>query len=174
MDNKVKDDDIKADSPKEAVVEKKDTEDIIIKPKNNKRTAKQVISIVIFVIGLMVLIGGAVFLLLNVFRPPATRDADFLVEVGSWQLENEPSVIWTFDEIGKGKLTTNANKNTYDFIWSLDDKVLKIETKWLYTLNNEYNYELDQNNKTLSLTHESDNFNFVAASSVDTEITEDN
>lgn len=174
MDNKTKDDNIKAESPKEAVVEKKDTEDIIIKPKKNKHSAKQVISIIVFIVGLMTLIGGAVFLLLNVFKPPVVRDADFLVEVGSWQLENEPSVVWTFDEIGKGKLTTNANKNTYDFIWSLDDKELKIETKWLYTLNNEYTYELDQSNKTLTLTHESDNFNFVAASSVDTEVTEDN
>jgi hypothetical protein len=174
MDKKAKEDDTKKETTKD--VEKKDIEkkDVAVQPKKTKFTKKQKLSIGVLMLGMATLIGGVVFLLLNIMRPPAIRDADFLVEVGSWQLENNPSVIWTFSEIGKGKLTTNGNKNSYDFIWSLEDKVLKIETAWLYTINNEYTYKLNQGSKILSLTNDSDNYNFIAASSVDAEVTENN
>ena len=62
-----------------------------------------------------------------------------------------PSVIWKFTEVGKGTLTTNGHVNDYDFIWALEDGKLKIETKWLYELENEYDYELDRDKGLLVL-----------------------
>ena len=63
-----------------------------------------------------------------------------------------PSLVWEFTEVGKGTLTTNGHINDYEFIWALDEDRLKIETKWLYDLNNEYTYELDQEKGELTLT----------------------
>ena len=62
-----------------------------------------------------------------------------------------PSVIWRFTEAGKGTLTTNGHANDYDFIWAIEDGKLKIETKWLYELENEYEYELDKDTGSLIL-----------------------
>ena len=43
----------------------------------------------------------------------------------------------------------------------MDNDILKIETDWLYTLNDEYVYQLDQNEKILTLTSGEDNYTFV-------------
>jgi hypothetical protein len=146
-------------------------------PKPKKNTKKRV-GIAIFVIGMLSLVAGIVLMLVNLLAKPAVRDADFIVSVGTWEREDAPGVIWDFTEIGKGKLTTNNHKNDYDFIWSLDAKTLKIETSWLYEINNEYNYTLNQDDKILTLyTGEGEslvNINFHPASSVDPEVTEDN
>ena len=48
-------------------------------------------------------------------------------------------------------MTTNSHLNDYDFIWAIEDGKLLIETKWLYDLNNEYDYKIDQNARTLTL-----------------------
>ena len=78
------------------------------------------------------------------------------------EINCEPGVIWKFTEIGKGTLTTNNHINDYDFIWSLKDGKLLIETAWLYDLNNEYEYELNQGNGTLTLKDGDKEFNFTA------------
>lgn len=121
------------------------------KTKNPKRK-KKIISICVLVAGVAVLAAGVVFLVLNIVAANKTADGKFLVEAGNWTLENGDSVIWDFTEIGKGTLTTNNHQNDYDFIWSLEDGKLLIETDWLYDLENEYTYELDQGAKTLNLT----------------------
>ena len=142
-----------------------------VKKKSNK---KKVWGIVIFVFGLLVLAAGVAFLLFNLLKGPNVRDAEYLVEIGAWEREGEPTVIWNFTEIGKGTLTTNFHINDYDFIWRIDGDTLKIETDWLYDLNDEYTYKLDQGKNTLTLTSASGDINFVPASSVDPEVTEDN
>ncbi|MBO4276107.1 hypothetical protein J5868_00120 [Candidatus Saccharibacteria bacterium] len=142
-----------------------------VKKKSDK---KKVWGIVIFVLGLLTLAAGVAFLLHNLLKGPNVRDAEYLVEIGAWQREDEPTVIWNFTEIGKGTLTTNYHINDYDFIWQIDGDTLKIETDWLYDLNDEYTYKLDQGKNTLTLTSASGDINFVPASSVDTEVTEDN
>lgn len=142
-----------------------------VKKKSNK---KRVWGIVIFVFGLLVLAAGVTFLLFNLLKGPNVRDAEYLVEIGAWEREDEPTVIWNFTEIGKGTLTTNFRINDYDFIWRIDGDTLKIETDWLYDLNDEYTYKLDQGKNTLTLTSASGDINFVPASSVDPEVTEDN
>jgi len=122
---------------------------------------KKRISIIIFIIGLAALIGGGVFFALDFFKKPDIRDADFIVSVGTWVKQDEPSVIWNFTEIGKGSLTTNNHLNDYNFIWAIDNDTLKIETSWLYDLENEYTFELDQNAKTLKLTSGEDIYTFI-------------
>ena len=144
------------------------------KKTKQKKSVKKKWGITIFVIGLLTLTAGVTFLLFNLLKGPTTQDADYLAQVGKWELENEPSVVWNFIEIGKGTLTTNSHLNDYEFIWRIDGDTLKIETKWLYELNDEYIYKLDQGKNILTLTSESGDINFVPASSVDPEVTEDN
>lgn len=131
---------------------------------------KTTISIVIFIIGIITLVVGLVMLIVRFTSGPATEDGEYLVKIGEWALEgssdcskdeeteqdcdNEPKVIWTFTEIGKGTLTTNGHLNDYDFIWAIEGGKLKIETNWLYQLNDEYNYKLDQANSKLILNDE--------------------
>ena len=92
------------------------------------------------------------------------------MEIGAWEREDAPSVVWNFTEIGKGTLTTNGHQNDYDFIWAIDGDKIKIETDWLYALDDEYIYTLDQSAGVLTL----GDVNFRAASSIDAEVTEDN
>ncbi|MBR5647439.1 hypothetical protein IKW73_00640 [Candidatus Saccharibacteria bacterium] len=141
---------------------------------------KKKLSLIVFIIGIIILIAGAVTLILSFVLKPDMRDGEFLVEVGKWVKDDEEGVIWEFTEIGKGKLTTNNHVNDYDFIWALEEDTLKIETNWLYTLDNEYTYTIDQGAKTLTLTSGEDTYTFSAyveldtAGGVDTEVTEDN
>ena len=147
---------------------------------------QKIISIVVFVIGLITLVVGVVFLVMHLNSAPSISDAEHLVEVGTWRLDGEEcvqlkcgdvekclndngepaegcnggGVIWTFTEVGKGTLTTNNHQNDYDFIWSIEGDKLKIETSWLYTMNDEFTYKLDQGTNTLTL---DDDIVFVAA-----------
>lgn len=123
---------------------------------------------------------GLATLLVKLLAKPDTRDAEYLVEMGEWAEEDADGVIWNFTEIGKGTLTTNNHTNDYEFIWAIDGDTLKIETKWLYELNNEYTYKINQGEKKLTLTDGDKEYVFLAdvdldtAGSVDTEVTEDN
>ena len=137
--------------------------------KPERKSKKTLISIIIFVIGMIALIVGVIFLVFDLTKGPKIQDGEYLVSAKEWVLnghtncvdENETSeetncigeseVSWKFTEIGKGTLTTNSHLNDYDFIWAIEDGKLLIETKWLYDLNNEYDYKIDQNAKTLTL-----------------------
>lgn len=138
--------------------------DEVKKPSTNKNPAKKkkIISISVLIIGLIVLVVGVVCLVLNLIKMNQAADGDYLVTAGNWVLSSEDGVIWDFTEIGKGTLTTNNHLNDYDFIWALEDGKLKIETDWLYDLENEYEYTLDQNAKTLTLTSGEDVYRFIA------------
>ena len=48
-----------------------------------------------------------------------------------------------------------------DFIWAIEDGKLKVNTEWLYTLNDEFDYTLDQNGDILTLTRGDETFTFV-------------
>jgi hypothetical protein len=157
---------------------------------------KQKFSLIVFIIGMITLVAGAVALILSFVIKPDMRDAEFLVEMREWVMQadsNETSeeenteadsiagnVIWTFTEIGKGTLTTNNHANDYDFIWAIEGDTLKIETKWLKDLNDEFTYKINQGEKKLTLTSDETEYVFLAnvdldtTGGVDTEITEDN
>ena len=119
--------------------------------KPEKKPQKLLVAVVILVVGLITLAVGIGVLLLKLFKQPSVQDGDYLVSASNWVLADDERVVWDFTEIGKGTLTTNGHLNDYDFIWTLENGKLKIETNWLYTLNNEYDYQLDQNEGKLTL-----------------------
>ena len=119
---------------------------------NTTNKKKKIISICVLVAGLIALVVGVVFLVLNIIKSNQAAEGDYLVSVGEWTLEDSEGVIWNFTEVGKGKLTTNNHLNDYDFIWALSDGELKIETNWLYDLENTYKYEINRGARTLTLT----------------------
>ena len=145
-------------------------------PKKPKKSVdgKKKVGIIVLAVGAVALVAGVVFLLINLLKAPLVRDADYLVQIGTWQIQGQPSVEWKFTEIGKGTLTTNSHINDYDFSWAMEGTTLKIETSWLYTLDDEYTYKLDQDNQVLILTDESGDVYFVPASHIDSEVTENN
>ena len=122
---------------------------------------KKRISLIVLIIGLLTLIAGVVFLIVRLTAGPSVADGEYLVSVGEWTEQGEPSIVWNFTEIGKGTLTTNNHTNDYDFVWALEDGKLKINTEWLYTLNNEFDYVLDQGSNILTLTSGDETFTFV-------------
>lgn len=124
-------------------------------------TTKKRISIVLFIIGIIALVAGAVFLIVRLVAKPAVADGEYLVTVGEWVEQDAPSVVWNFTEPGKGTLTTNAHTNDYDFVWGIDDGKLQIRTDWLYTLDNEYSYTLDQSSNTLTLKNGDEEIQFI-------------
>ena len=137
-----------------------------VKPEEAK---KRRLPLVVLVIGFLALIGGGTFFAIKLLMKPATRDADYLVEIGEWAREAAESVVWKFTEIGKGTLTTNNHQNDYDFLWSIDGDTLKIETKWLYDLNDEYTYKIQQDNKTLTLSSDDGDIVFLAVNREESE-----
>ncbi len=126
-----------------------------------KKSKKPLIAFSIFGLGILALILGAVFLVLRLTAAPKVQDAEFLVQTGEWTLEDGEGVVWNFTEIGKGTLTTNGHTNDYEFKWALEDGEFLIETEWLYTLENRYDYALDQENATLTLTSGDETFVFT-------------
>ena len=74
----------------------------------------------------------------------------------------ESSVVWKFTEIGKGTLTTNGHKNDYNFEWALKDGKLSIRTEWLYEMDNEYDYTLNQEDGILTLTSGEKEYRFAS------------
>lgn len=112
------------------------------KEKNNSYEKKNLAGIITLVTGLVALVAGVIFLVIALNRQPDIHDAKKLTAVGSWQREDQPDVVWNFTDAGKGTLTTNGHTNDYDFIWTLVGNRLLIETDWLYTLNDEFDYEI--------------------------------
>lgn len=123
---------------------------------------KKILSTTLLIIGVITLVVGVVFLVLNLIKMNRAADGDYLVSAGNWVLDGSDSVIWDFTEVGKGTLTTNNHLNDYIFIWAIKDDKLKIETDWLYDLENEYTYQLDQGAKTLTLTADGTTYRFTA------------
>jgi len=107
--------------------------------------------LVTMIIGLIVLVAGVVLLIVKLVTAPRMDDAEFLISAGEWVREDQSNVIWNFTEVGKGTLTTDEHLNNYDFVWALENGKLKIETNWLYDLNDEFEYTLDQGGKTLTI-----------------------
>ena len=135
---------------------------------------KKIISIIVLVLGLIVLAVGVGFLVVKLLQNASMQDGEYLISAENWVLDEntncnseeatncESGVIWKFTEIGKGTLTTNNHLNDYDFIWALEDGKLKIETDWLYTLNNEYEYTIDQSAGILTLKDDDEEIKLVA------------
>ena len=145
------------------VVGGNDAESAATKERKTKKpwTKQRKISLGVLILGVLVLAGGIGFLAYNLLKTPDASDAEYLVAVGEWQRKDEPSVVWDFTEIGKGTLTTNDGENEYDFKWAFEDDKLKIDTDWLYTLNDEYDFSLDQETKTFTISNDDETITFV-------------
>ncbi len=119
--------------------------------KSQKRL--RIIALVFLGLGLASLSAGTALLVLKMTAEPKISDAEYIVTKKEWILEDEdtPSVIWNFTDYGKGTLTTNDHKNDYDFIWAIEGDTLKIETNWLYLLEDSFTYELDKEKDELIL-----------------------
>lgn len=126
---------------------------------------KKRIPLIVFIIGIITLLAGVIFLIARIVTTPSTADGEYLVSIGRWEEEDASGVIWNFTELGKGTLTTNNNINDYDFKWAIEDGKIKIETDWLYTLNDEFEYSLDQNSKTLTIVKDGENIKFIPTES---------
>jgi len=148
---------------------------------------KKRISLIVFIIGIIALLAGVIFLIVRLNTTPSISDGEYLVTVGEWVREgeeceqlkcaedtkcidengesavrcNNSGVIWNFTEIGKGTLTTNDHLNDYDFTWVVEDGMLKIRTEWLYEMDDEFEYKLDQNGKVLTIIKDEEEINFV-------------
>ena len=134
------------------------------KAKTRKKLTKfRRVSIAVLTVGIVALAAGVAFFVYHLLQAGQAGDAEYLVKIGTWQREDAPSVVWDFTEIGKGTLTVNDHINDYDFAWALEDKQLKIDTDWLYTLNNEYNYSLNQAESKLTISTDDDTWVFVPA-----------
>ena len=134
---------------------------------------KKKFSLIVFILGIFTLIAGATALILSFVLKPNMRDAEYLVEIGQWTENDAEGVIWNFTEIGKGTLTTNNHTNDYDFIWAIDGETLKIETKWLYELNNDFTYKVNQGDKTLTLSSGENGYKFHAVEKQEEPVTEE-
>ncbi len=113
------------------------------------------------VAGALTLVIGVGFLVFRMIEAGRQADGEYLVAAGEWTLSGEDGVIWDFTEIGKGTLTTNNHTNDYEFEWAIDGDKLIIETDWLYEMENEYNYSLDQGDGVLTLTDNDGSYEFV-------------
>ena len=54
---------------------------------------KQKISLVVFIIGIVALIGGAIFLIIKANEGPAVEDGEYLVTAGSWVLDDGTNCV---------------------------------------------------------------------------------
>ncbi|MBR3180731.1 hypothetical protein IKF63_01480 [Candidatus Saccharibacteria bacterium] len=128
--------------PKKTLVKKKSKKPLII-------------TIVIVVI---LLAGGLLGYFFFFKKAPkiVLSDSEYLIQTKSWEKVDAPTVIWVFDEGGKGELTTNKS-NYYNMTWLLEGKTLKIDTDWLYELNDSFDVTIDRDNSTFTVVNLSDN-----------------
>lgn len=108
-----------------------------------EKPKKKVFPIVALTVGLALLVLGVTFLVVKIVSQSSKDTAERLVEIGTFVKEGEEKVVWQFTEIGKGTLTTDGHENDYNFIWALEGDTLKVETEWLYDLEDEFKYKFD-------------------------------
>ena len=66
----------------------------------------------------------------------ACTDEEFLAAVNRWQSSTAPGVIFTYDEDGTGRFTTDNERTVYEREWTLADNVLTYDIKdYPYTNN---------------------------------------
>ena len=152
-----------ATEPEPADPEPEPDEFVVTGPKKEKKEKKhrklskkaRLVIIIGSIVGGLAIIGVLLYFL--VFRKVepvvVLSDRDILVS-HAWEKKDTSTVIWTFRADGTGELTTNKS-NYYDTKWRLeqeDDKqILKIDTAWLYELNDSFEFVLDRENDSFSV-----------------------
>ncbi|MBR3204184.1 hypothetical protein IKF81_00680 [Candidatus Saccharibacteria bacterium] len=123
-----------------------------------KKKSKKPLIISLIIIALVLAAGGASYYFFFRKKSPLilSSESEYLIETKSWEKVDAPSVIWTFNEQGKGEITTNKS-NYYEMEWELSDKTLKIDTNWLYELNDSFDFFLNREEKSFTVINRSDN-----------------
>ena len=101
---------------------------------------------------------GAFFLAKFLDEADPTRkfsDAEFLTSFDSWVKSDADSVIWTFDRDATCTVTT-TRVEVFDCTWYLEDDTLGIQTSWLTTLEDEFTFALNREEKSFTITSLSD------------------
>ncbi|MBR3319727.1 hypothetical protein IKG20_00230 [Candidatus Saccharibacteria bacterium] len=118
------------------------------KPKKHlSKKAKLAIIISAIVLGVIAI---ALVLILIVFKKTEPEvvltDLDILT-AHAWEKEGAETVIWTLNRDGTGEITTNKS-NYYDMKWTIEQgeetQTLKVDTAWLYELNDSFSFSLDR------------------------------
>lgn len=138
----------------EAVAPPKKQEEKEKKHKKLGKKARLAIIIGSVVVGLAVVGALLYFLVFRKEEPVVVlTDRDILV-AHAWEKQDAPTVIWTFHADGTGEITTNKS-NYYDMKWYFEqdgeDRTLKIDTAWLYELNDSFNFTLDRENSSFTV-----------------------
>ena len=122
----------------------------LVKPKSKKP-----LIITLVAVAVLALAGGVYYYLAHREKPVFLSDAEYLIDVESWEKSGAPSVIWAFRADSKGELTTNKS-NYYPTSWSLEGGKLQISTSWLYELNDEFEFSLNRVEKSFTVKNLSD------------------
>lgn len=130
---------------------------------------RRAISVAVFLCGVISLVAGVVALVYGLARSDEVSAAAFLVKAGPWQRQDAPDVTWQFTSIGAGTLTTDGGEHEYPFTWALVDGQLKVDTEWLYTLNDAYDFSLNQSTSKFTLKTAQGTVAFVPVSAASTE-----
>jgi len=138
----------------ETVAPPKKQEEKEKKHKKLGKKARMAIIIGSVVVGLAVVGALLYFLVFRKEEPVAVlTDRDILV-AHAWEKQDAPTVIWTFHADGTGEITTNKS-NYYDMKWYFEqdgeDRTLKIDTAWLYELNDSFSFTLDRENSSFTV-----------------------
>lgn len=126
-----------------------------------KKKSKKPLIITLVVLAVLAAGAAAFYFLYWKNRTPEVvlTDAEFLIDVKSWEKEGAPTVIWTFKDEKNGELTTNKS-NYYDFTWTLekgDPGLLKVQTAWLLDLDDTFEFVLNREEKSFTVKNRTDN-----------------
>ena len=121
---------------------------------------KKTILIVSIIVAVLAGLGVGAYFVVPEMMPWAKytkmADEEFLTEIGSWQKQDSPSLVWTFGSGNKGSLTTNGGLNTYDMVWEISGDKLTIKTDWFYTMEDEFTFTIDKKEKILTVVSSED------------------
>lgn len=98
---------------------------------------------------------GAYFIAKTLDSTSAASATDFLIAGHEWQKTGEESVVWTFENDGTCKVTTNSTE-TFNCTWQLDGETLKIKTKWLRDLEDEFSIYINKAENSFTVISKAD------------------
>lgn len=107
------------------------------------------------IVAFVAIAAGAYYITKAISGTSSASAVDFLVSGHEWQKSGEESVVWTFENDGTCKITTNSTE-VFNCTWSLDGENLKIKTKWLRDLEDEFTLHINQAENSFTVTSKAD------------------
>ena len=111
---------------------------------------KKLITTSVSIIAFIAVAVGAYFITKSLNNSSALSVVDFLVSGHEWEKVGEESVVWTFENENTCKVTTNSTE-TFDCTWELNGETLKIKTKWLRDLEDEFTLSVNEAEKSFTI-----------------------